>query len=215
MGKTRLSKWDALCRSFDETVDLRSYDLVLECTDSLAAKFAANASAVGAGKPLIVAGIYRFEGQLHVIQPGGPCLACLWNERPTDGCVATCAEVGVLGAVPGVIGAMQALEALKLLLGLTLTDPPLVLFDLLSLETTHVRLQKRSDCPVCGIGKEPPSIELIPARLQDYRIVDIREPWETEEEPLPWPQPELMPLSQWDGFSADDRPVLFVCRSGE
>jgi molybdopterin/thiamine biosynthesis adenylyltransferase/molybdopterin synthase catalytic subunit/rhodanese-related sulfurtransferase len=203
-----------ICDRFGSSGSFEEYDLILECTDNLATKFAANAIAVKEGKPIIIAGIYRFEGQLQVVLPGGPCLSCLWQEPPSDGCVGTCEEVGVLGAVPGVLGAMQATEALKLILGLTASNAPLVLVDLLSMETNHVKLQKRADCPVCGSGETIRPIELIPDRLEDYRIIDIREPWETEEDPISWPKLELMPLSKWAGFDPDGRPALFVCHAG-
>jgi adenylyltransferase/sulfurtransferase len=192
------------------------YDLVLDCTDNLATKFDLNRACVSLGKPLIVAGIYRFEGQIQIVLPGGPCLECLWQKRPSDGCVGTCAEVGVLGAVPGVLGSMQAMVALKQILSLLgeMDGTRLTLVDLMDLRTTQVTIPRREDCPVCGNGSAEQPLELVPDELSRFRVIDIRERDELIEDPSPWPDSEWLPLSAWEGFTPGDRPVLLVCRSG-
>lgn len=195
-----------------------AYDLILECTDSLETKFNLNEAAVAASKPLLVAGIYRYEGQLQLISPGQACLNCLWPEEPDPSCVGTCAEVGVLGAVPGVIGSLQACEALKLLLGLPspLQAGKLILFDLTDNRITEVQAHPRSDCSVCGEHPEPREnpMELVPESMDGFRVVDIRESDELVEEPFPFDSGEWMPLSAWTGEDLDDRPTLFVCHAG-
>ena len=94
-----------------------SYDVVIDGTDRFDAKFLMNDVCVQLGKPLVQASIYRFDGYVQTILPGGPCLRCQWPEAPTDGCVSTCSEAGVLGVVPGLFGVLQATEVLKILLG--------------------------------------------------------------------------------------------------
>ncbi|HZH97503.1 MAG TPA: ThiF family adenylyltransferase, partial [Fimbriimonadaceae bacterium] len=96
----------------------QDYDLVLDCTDNFRSKFLLSDAAVAARKPLVQASIYQYEGQLHVYDPkvNSPCLRCTWPEIPAEDCVGSCAEVGVMGVLPGVFGALQASEAIKLIL---------------------------------------------------------------------------------------------------
>ncbi len=96
------------------------HDLVLECTDNLRTKFLVNDAVVRAGKPAVFASVYQYEGQVQawLPRPDWPCLRCLWPDAPRDGLVGNCAEAGVLGPVPGTIGTMQAMLALRILLGM-------------------------------------------------------------------------------------------------
>jgi adenylyltransferase/sulfurtransferase len=129
------------------------YDLVLACTDNLPAKFLANEICQRLGKPLIAASIHRFDGELLTVLPSNPagCLACLWPETPAGEGIASCAESGVLGAIPALLGTMQALEAIKLLLGQPVASAEaLLLVDGLSLQTTHIVRHRNAACPVCG-----------------------------------------------------------------
>ncbi len=105
---------------------LARYDLVVDCSDNFATKFAVNDAAVILGKPAVFASVYQYEGQLQVYLPreDWPCLRCLWPEAPRDGLVGNCAQAGVLGPVPAALGAMQAMQALKILLGLPVGERP-------------------------------------------------------------------------------------------
>ncbi|CAN5401751.1 hypothetical protein BH11ARM2_BH11ARM2_37480 [soil metagenome] len=192
---------------------VRDHDLVLDGTDRLATKFLLNRVCVGVGKPLLVASVHRFEGQLQWVHPEGPCLECLWPEPPADGCVGTCAEVGVLGVTPGLLGVMQATEAVKHLLGLPTVSGVLTV-DLLSMATQALRLPRRADCPVCGAGATPlagldQGIEV--SLSEGYDVFDIREPDEVSAQPSGFVN---VPLSVWETPVAE-RPLLLVCASGK
>lgn len=191
---------------------VRDHDLVLDGTDWLATKFLLNRVCVGLGKPLLVASVHRFEGQLQWVLPGGPCLECLWPEPPSDGCVGTCAEVGVLGVTPGLLGVMQATEAVKYLLGLPLAQGVLTV-DLLSMSIQPLRLSARADCPVCGEGASPlagldEGIEV--SSLDGYEVFDIRESDEILALSSGFTN---LPLSVWE-TPVLERPLLLVCASG-
>ncbi len=166
------------------------YDIILDCTDSLEAKFLLNDASVAAGKTLVIAAIYQYEGQLFTVAPGGPCLRCLWPERPPSSCVGTCAEVGVLGVAPGVLGTMQALETIKIILGLPVSSGVFNLIDLLSFEVKQVKVERNESCPAFNgeIVENNHWWEVVATRpedLQGYTLVDIREADELENEPLP------------------------------
>lgn len=154
-------------------------DLVLDCTDNFTTKFLLNDTCVRAGKVLVQASIHQFEGQIQVIDParGGPCLRCIWHERPDEGCVGTCAETGVLGFVPGVFGTLQACEAIKVVLGIG--EPAVtstVLLDLRFLELIRISRSRRPGCPACGSGKAIESLEIRVDELEEGMIlVDMRE----------------------------------------
>lgn len=129
-----------------------SYDLVVDATDNFTARYLINDVCMRAGKPNVSASILRFEGQLSVFVPGeGPCYRCLYPEAPPAHLAPSCAEAGVLGSLPGAIGALQATEALKLLLGL----PPalagrLLTFDALDMQFRTLEVARDPHCPVCG-----------------------------------------------------------------
>ncbi len=200
--------------SAHNAVDLvQAHDLVLDGTDRLESKFLLNRVCVGIGKTLVVASVYRFEGTLQVVRPEGPCLECLWPTPPEDGCVGTCAEVGVLGVTPGLLGTMQATEALKLLLGLP-TPSGLVVVDLLRTEVRTMRLARRTECPVCSVGARPlegiETIELGELDDENYTAIDIREPGEAAALPSGLPN---VPMSAWT-TPAHEKPLLLVCASG-
>ena len=129
------------------------YDLVLDGCDNFETRYLVNRSCAALQKPLISAAIGRWEGQLSVFRPwtGGPCYECTFPEAPAPGLVPACSEAGVLGALAGVMGAMQAAEAVKLIVdaGEPL-DGRLLLYDALSAESRTIRLAKRPDCKACG-----------------------------------------------------------------
>jgi len=131
---------------------LAPYDLVIDGTDNFATRYLVNDACVLLGKPNVYGSIFRFEGQASVFWARkGPCYRCLYPEPPAPGAVPNCAEGGVLGVLPGVIGCVQATEAIKLLLdrGESLIGR-LLLFDAIEMRFRELRLRKDPRCPVCG-----------------------------------------------------------------
>lgn len=128
------------------------YDLVLDGTDTFATRYLINDACVLTGRPNISGSVFRFEGQLSTFcVKGKPCYRCLFPEPPPPGLVPACGEGGVLGVVPGIIGTLQATEALKLLTGLPDTlAGTLLSFDALAMRLQHFKISRRTDCPVCG-----------------------------------------------------------------
>jgi len=190
---------------------VQSYDWVVDGTDSLTTKFLLNAACQRHGKPFVTASVHRFEGQILTVFPGGPCLQCLFPEPPGDGCVGVCADEGVLGVLPFTLGALEANEVIKGILGLSGATDELVLVDLLSLETTRLKRAKRDGCPGCdGIWAEPRlewEVDAIPA---GYDLVDIREPNETPGITIPH-QKVVMAECYSRTWT---RPTVFVCARG-
>lgn len=137
------------------------YDVIIDGTDNFPTRYLTNDACVLLGKPNVYGSIFRFEGQLSVFYAKeGPCYRCLFPEPPPPGLVPSCAEGGVLGVLPGTIGALQATEAIKLILGVGESMVGrLLLYDALNLEFNEVRLRKNPSCPVCG--DEPALTELI------------------------------------------------------
>lgn len=132
---------------------IRDYDFILDCTDNFTAKFLINDACVQAKKPFSHAGVIRFEGQLMTYVPGqGPCYRCIFQSPPQEGAVPTCKEAGIIGVTAGVIGSLQAAEAVKYLLGIgTLLTGTLLTYDGLTMTFRKVGLPKHvEDCPVCG-----------------------------------------------------------------
>ncbi|MGQ9629090.1 MAG: molybdopterin-synthase adenylyltransferase MoeB [bacterium] len=144
---------------------IEGYDIVVEGSDNFPTKFLVNDACVMAGKPLVTAGILRFEGQAMTILPGrSPCYRCVYKEPPPPGAIPRCQEAGVLGAVAGIMGSIQASEALKLILGIGEPLSGRVLFlDALRMKFRDVRVPKNPNCPVCG---ENPTI----TQLIDYEL---------------------------------------------
>ncbi len=151
---TRLSSENALAL-------FRDYDLVADGTDNFPTRYLVNDACVMTGKPNVYGSIFRFEGQVSVFWGArGPCYRCLFPEPPPPGLVPSCAEGGVLGVLPGIIGALQANEAIKLIVGVG--EPligRLVLFDALKLRFRELKLRKDPACPVCS--DHPTLTELI------------------------------------------------------
>ena len=140
---------------------LRGYDVVADGTDNFPTRYLVNDACVLLGIPNVYASIFRFEGQLSVFgAPDGPCYRCVYAEPPPPGLVPSCAEGGVLGVLPGMVGTMQATEVIKLICGI---GEPLVgkllLIDTLSMQFRTLKLRKDPECPVCG--EHPTVTELI------------------------------------------------------
>jgi adenylyltransferase/sulfurtransferase len=219
------------------------YDVVLDGTDTYATRYLINDACVLTGKSNVSASVFRFEGQLSIFgAPGGPCYRCLYPEPPPAGLVPSCGEGGVLGVIPGVVGTLQATEAIKLVCAL---GEPLVgrllVFDALEMAFRTLKVRKSPDCPLCGPS---PSIRA----LQDYeafcgtrapppgtvsdvtpqwlfdklkrgervRLVDVREPGEREintlEGALPIP---LGDLKRRYTELPTDADVVVYCKVGE
>ena len=140
---------------------LEQYDLIVDGCDNLPTRYLLNDAAVMLGKPIVHGSIFQFEGQVTVLYPGkGPCYRCLYPEPPPAGMVPSCQEAGVFGVLPGIIGTIQAVEAIKILLdiGDSLVGT-LLLFDALTMNFNRLKLRQDSGCPMCG---ENPTIhELI------------------------------------------------------
>ncbi|MCG5500870.1 HesA/MoeB/ThiF family protein [Ectothiorhodospira lacustris] len=138
---------DALARVMD------GVDVALDCSDNFATRFAVNRACVATGTPLVSAAVIRLEGQLSVFEPrvaDSPCYQCLYGEG--DEAAETCSRNGVLASLPGVMGSLQATEALKLLLGLPTVRGRLLLLDALVMEWRSIRVRKDPGCTVCGEG---------------------------------------------------------------
>lgn len=138
-----------------------TYDIIADGTDNFPTRYLVNDVCVMQGKPNVYASIYRFEGQASVFYAKeGPCYRCVFPRPPPPGSVPSCAEGGVLGVIPGVMGTIQATEVIKLILGRG--DPligRLLLFDALEMSWSEVKLQKEAKCPICG--EEPTITELV------------------------------------------------------
>jgi len=130
----------------------RDYDIIVDGTDNFPTRFLVNDACVLLGKPNVYGSIFRFEGQATVFgYPDGPCYRCLYPEPPPPGLVPSCAEGGVLGVLPGIVGSIQAMETIKLILGAG--DPlvgRLLLFDALAMRFRELKLKKNPDCSLCG-----------------------------------------------------------------
>jgi adenylyltransferase/sulfurtransferase len=142
---------------------IKDYDLILDGTDNFPAKFLINDAAVFARKPLIHGGILRFVGQVFTIIPHETaCYRCVFNSPPPPGLIPSCQEAGVIGVLAGMIGTIQATEALKLILGIGKTlSNRLLTYDAHKMEFREIKLKKNPKCPVCG---ENPQI----TKLIDY-----------------------------------------------
>jgi adenylyltransferase/sulfurtransferase len=200
-----------------------NYDVIVDGTDNFPTRYLVNDACVLTGKPNVYGSIFRFEGQASVFWADrGPCYRCLYPEPPPPGLVPSCAEGGVLGVLPGIIGAIQANEAIKIILGAPdIMVNRLLLFDAWRMRFRELKLRKNPDCPVCGdnptvkelidyeqfcgITQQPeakPTMEEITAtelkqRLDkgdDLQIIDVREPHEYEIGKIP--NSKLIPLGQ-------------------
>src|SRR6266496_4571085 len=132
------------------------YDVVIDGSDNFPTRYLSNDVCVWAQKPNVYGSVFRFDGQTTVFAPhlGGPCYRCLFPEPPPAGSVPNCAQAGVLGVLPGIIGTIQATEAIKLILGVgeSLVGR-LLLFDALTMSFRTIELRRDPDCPSCGVNR--------------------------------------------------------------
>jgi len=233
--------------SSDNALDImKDYDIVVDGTDNFPTRYLVNDACVMLGKPNVYGSIFRFEGQITIFGfPDGPCYRCLYPEPPPPGLVPSCAEGGVLGVLPGIVGTIQAAEALKLIIGKG--DPlvgRLLLFDALAMKFRELKLRKNPDCPVCGThptvtklidyaefcgirGEEAPVMatnipEITPRDLKsrldrgdDLFILDVREPHEYQICNLNGHLIPLGELSRRVNELDSSREIIAHCRSGK
>lgn len=139
---------------------IADYDMVIDGCDNFPTRYLVNDACVLGGKPNVHGSIFLFEGQMSVFLPGQGCYRCLFPEPPPPGAVPSCQEAGVLGVLPGIVGTIQAAEAIKLVLGIgTSLNGHLLLFDALDMSFQKVRLRHNPNCAICG--EEPTIKELI------------------------------------------------------
>jgi adenylyltransferase/sulfurtransferase len=225
---------------------LTGFDVVIDGTDTFPSRYLTNDVCVWLGIPLVYGSVMRFEGQVSVFDPksGSPCYRCLFAEPPPPELAPNCAEAGVLGVLPGVIGTLQATEALKLLLG---RGAPLrgrlLVYDALAMEFREFKIPRDPECAVCGDSptisepidyqafcaaaatEQPSSVpEIHPLELkarldagEDLLLIDVREPFETELAAIENARP--IPLGELGDRLAEleayrDRPIVVHCHHG-
>jgi adenylyltransferase/sulfurtransferase len=219
---------------------LSGYDVILDGTDNFPTRYLINETCARLGKPDVWASVFRFEGQVAVFDARkGPCYRCLFPEIPPSEEIPACAEAGVLGVLPGVLGTTQALEAIKLLLGI---GQPLIgrllFFDALGLSWSELSFEKDPACPTCGTSADladrpipaARSLELpeesvtaldpdeLQQRLEEDAtvvVIDCREPFEWEICQIPGSR--LVPLRTLTEGLSDlhkETPLVIVCHHG-
>ena len=210
----QVDKFDTAITSENALEIMRDYDMVIDGTDNFPTRYLINDACVLLKKPNVYGSIFRFEGQATVFATeGGPCYRCLYPEPPPPGLVPSCAEGGVLGILPGVIGLIQATETVKLILGI---GQPLIgrllLYDALNMKFRELKLRKNPECPICGDNRtihelidyqqfcgipqhqpepivqgeiEPTEVKQKQDRGDKFVLVDVREPHEYQIAKIP------------------------------
>jgi molybdopterin/thiamine biosynthesis adenylyltransferase/rhodanese-related sulfurtransferase len=179
----QIDKYEVALSSENALEIIKDYDMVIDGTDNFPTRYLVNDACVLLKKPNVYGSIFRFEGQATIFAyPGGPCYRCLYPEPPPPGLVPSCAEGGVLGILPGIIGLVQATEAVKLILGV---GEPLIgrlmLYDALAMRFRELKLRRNPECPVCG---DNPSIHML---IDYHEFCGVPHPG-AEAEPAPAPQ---------------------------
>ena len=136
---------------------IKDYDVIVDGVDNFPTRYLLNDAALKLGKPVVHASIYRFEGQVTCFIPDqGPCYRCLYPEPPPPDMAPSCQEAGVLGVLPGVVGVLQATEAIKIVLGIGKTlAGRLLMYDALDTKFREMKLRRDPNCPTCGDGRRP------------------------------------------------------------
>jgi adenylyltransferase/sulfurtransferase len=201
----QIDKYEVALASDNALDILSNYDIVVDGTDNFPTRYLVNDACVILKKPNVYGSIFRFEGQSTVFAyPGGPCYRCLYPEPPPPGLVPSCAEGGVLGILPGIIGLVQATEAVKLILGI---GEPLVgrllLYDALAMRFRELKLRRNPDCPVCG--DHPTITKLID--YQEFCGMPQHQPEPVSEKPG-----EISPVEVKEKIDRGDRFVLIDVR---
>lgn len=221
---------------------ISQYDLVADGTDNFPTRYLVNDACILTGKPNVYASIFRFEGQVSVFgAPNGPCYRCIYPEPPPPGLVPSCAEGGVLGVLPGMVGTIQATEVIKWILGAgdSLVGR-LMLVDALTMKFREWKVPRDPDCPVCGdhptqttlidyeafcgLG-EAPAVEMTVMELHQRRlagmapfVLDVRQPYELEIASIDEDRAielSALPYRLEELAGQEDAEIVVVCRSGE
>ncbi len=241
----RIDKFDTGLTSENALDILKDYDLVVDGTDNFPTRYLVNDACVLLKMPNVYGSIFRFEGQATVFAyEDGPCYRCLYPEPPPPGLVPSCAEGGVLGILPGVIGVIQATEAVKIILGIGQTlKNRLLLYDALGMRFRELKLRRDIECPVCGdhptikklidyqefCGVKPMASQSTPAndaidanelknkldRKDDFLLLDVREPHEYQIARIPGSR--LIPLGELPKHLNELDPneeIVAHCKSG-
>ena len=238
----KVEKHETMLSSANALELFRQYDVIADGTDNFPTRYLVNDACVLTGKPNVYGSIFRFEGQASVFAlADGPCYRCLYPEPPPPGMVPSCAEGGVLGILPGIVGLLQANEVVKLVLGVgTPLKGRLLLFDALGMSFRELKLRKDPHCPVCGPNPTVTALidyeafcgfEPVPAgartitatelkarldRGEEVALLDVREPQEFELCRIPGSR--LVPLGELPGKldTLDSTKELVVhCRTGK
>jgi adenylyltransferase/sulfurtransferase len=157
--KNPLTNIHAYPKKFDESVDLESIDLIIDCTDNFKTKFLAHDLCYKNKVSFCIASIHKFEGQIQLFnfKEDSGCMRCLWEESPSSDCVQTCSEAGVIGATAGVIGSVQAMEVIKFFLGMNhLKNNENLIISLVDFQSYKLKIPKNTNCPLCGMNKRDP-----------------------------------------------------------
>jgi adenylyltransferase/sulfurtransferase len=223
--ETHAARFDA-----DNALDLiRSYDMVVDCSDNFRTKFLINDAAVLAHKPAVFASVYQYEGQLQVYKPDPrhSCLRCLWPDAVADGVVGNCAEAGVLGPVPGAFGTLQAMLCLKILLQMSgQLEGELLLLDFTNFTSMKLKAPRRAEClaPACAhvreLTREDAGIEMVLGSLaaaaeHGLEVIDIRTAEEVAARPAGARHIPMTDLLANPKLLEPARDALLVCATGK
>jgi sulfur-carrier protein adenylyltransferase/sulfurtransferase len=223
--ETHAARFDA-----DNALDLiRSYDMVVDCSDNFRTKFLINDAAVLAHKPAVFASVYQYEGQLQVYKPDPrhSCLRCLWPDAVADGVVGNCAEAGVLGPVPGAFGTLQAMLCLKILLQMSgQLEGELLLLDFTNFTSLKLKAPRRAEClaPACAhvreLTREDAGIEMVLGSLaaaaeHGLEVIDIRTAEEVAARPAGARHIPMTDLLANPKLLEPARDALLVCATGK
>ena len=224
---------------------IEGYDLVIDCTDNYKSRYLINDACVLNGTPLVFGAVYQFEGRVGVFNlNGGPCYRCLFKEPPPAGLVPSCASGGTISPLPGIIGSIQANEALKLIIGVgEVLSRKLLMIDSLYLKSKIIQVQRQSDCPICG--KNPTITDIEEFDYEDFcglkenneipvegftpeelakkidngdplTIIDVREPHERAI--LRFPNAIVIPIGQLARRQKEldpNKDTVFICKQGK
>jgi adenylyltransferase/sulfurtransferase len=239
-----VERFDTALKSSNALEIARSFDVIVDGTDNFPTRYLVNDTCVLLGIPNAFGSVLRFEGQASVFaDQNGPCYRCLFREPPPPGVVPNCAEAGVLGVLPGIVGTIQATEAIKLVLG---KGEPLIgrllLIDALSMQFRTIQIRRDPECPACGthelkelidyeafcgLGDDTLTLETViseitpeelAARIErghDMQLIDVRERWEWDIARIPGAR--LIPLGNLEAEASTldpSREVVLYCKSG-
>ncbi|HEV2138580.1 MAG TPA: molybdopterin-synthase adenylyltransferase MoeB [Nitrososphaerales archaeon] len=238
----KIETYDTKLDSTNALEILNRYDIIIDGTDNFPARYLIGDACVLLGKPDIYASVFRLDGQMTVFANSGPCYRCIYPEPPPPDAVPSCAEAGVLGVLPGIMGSLQAAEALKLILriGNSLIGR-LLLLEATEMKFTEIKVGKNPDCPICGpspsvqelqdyeafcgaaglaVASVPEVTPILLKRMldegRDVELVDVREPFEYEICHLEGSK--LVPLGQLQSRAGDlskSKTLVVYCHHGQ